>query len=54
MADYAPLGDLNGLLASERSDREEILQWVIGKILQERRAICLSAGIHEHGVTVGR
>ena len=40
-------------LARERSDRDEILQRVIWEVLQERRTVCLSAGVHEQRVTVG-
>jgi hypothetical protein len=41
-------------LARECSDWDEVPQRVVGEIPHERRGVCLSARVHEQGVTVGR
>ena len=40
-------------LPRERNDRNEILQRVIRKVLQERCTVCLSAGVYQQRVAVG-
>jgi hypothetical protein len=40
-------------LAGQRSDRDEILQRVIGKVPRERGAVCLSAGVDQERIAVG-